>query len=253
MHALIVLAHPEPRSFNAQLKDVAARTFAGMGWGVEVSDLYAQGFDPAEGPRHFTRRKRPEWFGAQTEQRHAAEEGATDPAVAAEIARLERADFVLFQYPIWWFSMPAMLKGWIDRVFAFGPVYTGKMRYENGKFRGKRAMVSVTAGAPAPSYDYNGRSGELSLLLWPMHKSLVYVGFEVLPPHLSAGIQDGIKYDGAADEQRRIDAYKAGLEARLRALDGAEPLKFNTMADFDASGRLLPGAPGYSPFIRPAP
>lgn len=253
MHALIVLAHPEPRSFNAQLKDVAAATLGAMGWSVEVSDLCAQGFDPVEAPRHFPQRKRPEWFGVQTEQRHAAETGATGPDVAAEIAKLERADFVLFQYPIWWFSMPAILKGWIDRVFTFGGVYTGKNRYENGKFLGRRAMLSVTAGAPETTYDYNGRSGELSLLLWPMHKSLVYVGYDVLPPHLSAGIQDGIKYDGQGDEQQRIEAYKASLAERLRHLDGDQPLKFNKMADFDQSGRLNPGAEGYSPFIRVAP
>lgn len=252
MHALIVLAHPEPRSFNAQMKDVAAAALAAKGWSVAVSDLYAQGFDPAEGPGHFPQRKRPDWFGAQTEQRHAGDRGATDPAVAAEIAKLERADLVLFQYPIWWFQAPAMLKGWIDRVFAFGPVYTGTMRYENGKFRGKRAMLSVTAGAPEASYGPDGRSGELDLLLWPMHKSLVYVGFQVLPPFLSAGIQDGIKYDKTEDELKRIAAHKEGLARRLDALDRAEPLKFNTMADFDAQGRLKPDAPSHGPFIRHA-
>lgn len=252
MHALIVLAHPEPRSFNAQMKDVAAATLGAMGWSVEVSDLYAQGFDPAEGPRHFPQRKRPEWFGAQTEQRHAHDQGAVSPDVAAEIAKLERADFVLFQYPIWWFSMPAMMKGWIDRVFTFGGVYTGKIRYENGRFLGKKAMLSVTAGAPETTYDHNGRSGDLNLLLWPMHKSLVYVGFQVLAPHLSAGIQDGIKYDGASEEQKRIAAFKASLADRLRGLDQATPLKFNKMADFDQTGRLSPGAEGYSPFIRVA-
>lgn len=253
MHALIVLAHPEAKSFNAQLKDVAAATLESQGWTVAVSDLYAQGFDPAEGPDHFPAPKRPEWFGAQTEQRHAADTGATPRDVQAEIDKLERADFVLFQYPIWWFSMPAMLKGWIDRVFTFGGVYTGKNRYENGRFLGKRAMVSVTAGAPATTYAHDGRSGELGLLLWPMHKSLVYVGYSVLPPYLSAGIQDGIKYDGAADELARIEGYKAGLAERLRSLDDAQPLKFNKMADFDATGRLKPESEGFSPFIRKTP
>jgi NAD(P)H dehydrogenase (quinone) len=253
MHALIVLAHPEPRSFNAQMKDVAVETLRAQGHTVEVSDLYAQDFHPAEGPRHFSRRARPERFGAQTEQRHAHEQGATAGEVAAEIARLERADFVLFQYPIWWFGLPAMLKGWVDRVFTFGGVYTAKQRYETGKFLGKRAMLSVTAGAPEPSYRYNGRSGELALLLWPMHKSLVYVGFQVLPPFLSAGIQDGIKYDRPDEEERRVHAYKKGLAERLVRLDALEPLPFNMMADFDETGRLKPGARSYGPFIRVAP
>lgn len=253
MHALIVLAHPEPLSFNAQMKDVAAAALEARGHTVEVSDLYAQDFHPAEGPRHFAPRARPERFGAQTEQRHAHEQGTTSAEVRREIARLERADFVLFQYPIWWFGLPAMLKGWVDRVFTFGGVYTGRQRYENGKFLGKRAMLSVTAGAPETTYRHNGRSGELELLLWPMHKSLVYVGFQVLPPFLSGGIQDGIKYDRPEDEARRVEAYKNGLAERLRRLDEAQPLPFNMMADFDESGRLKPGARGYSPFIRVAP
>ena len=51
MHALIVLAHPEPRSFNAQMKDVAVETLEGQGHEVQVSDLYAMGFDPLEQAR----------------------------------------------------------------------------------------------------------------------------------------------------------------------------------------------------------
>ena len=98
-----------PLSFNAQMKDVAAAALQARGHSVEVSDLYAQDFHPAEGPRHFAPRARPERFGAQTEQRHAHEQGTTSQEVRREIARLERADFVLFQYPIWWFGLPAML------------------------------------------------------------------------------------------------------------------------------------------------
>ena len=50
MRALIVLAHPEPASFNGGMKDVAVTTLTGLGHGVEVSDLYAMAFDPVEGP-----------------------------------------------------------------------------------------------------------------------------------------------------------------------------------------------------------
>jgi len=75
----------------------------------------------------------------------------------------------------------------------------------------------------------------------------------VLPPYLSPGIQDGIKYDGREDEIARIEACKAGLADRLRTLDALTPLRFNKMADFDASGRLKPDSQGYSPFIRTRP
>ena len=65
MRALIVLAHPEPTSFNGAMKDIAVATLTGLGHGVEVSDLYAMGFDPVEGPDRYAARCDPDSFTAQ--------------------------------------------------------------------------------------------------------------------------------------------------------------------------------------------
>ena len=147
MRVLIIFAHPEPRSFNGALRDVATATLQELGHEVEVSDLYALGFDPLEAPRHFAKRRDPDRFNAQAEQRHAWEQGTTSTDVGAEIDKLDRANLVLFQYPVWWFSMPAILKGWLDRVFTYGGLYTGRMRFDRGRFRNKQAMLSVTSGS----------------------------------------------------------------------------------------------------------
>lgn len=72
-HALIVFCHPEPRSFNGALKDVAVETLQRQGYSVEVSDLYAEGFDPLERPCHYVERAELETFLPLTEQRHAYE------------------------------------------------------------------------------------------------------------------------------------------------------------------------------------
>jgi hypothetical protein len=72
MQAHVVLAHPEPLSFNAHLAELARRTLEANGWQVTVSDLYAMGFDPLEGPRHYASRGAPERFDPQAEQRHAS-------------------------------------------------------------------------------------------------------------------------------------------------------------------------------------
>jgi len=132
MRALIVLAHPEPASFNGAMKDVAVATLSGLGHGVELSDLYALSFDPVEGPERDRVRRDADRFTAQTEQRHAWETGTLSPDVAAEIDKLERADLVIFQYPMWWYGMPAILKGWLDRVLVYGGLYTSTMRYDAG-------------------------------------------------------------------------------------------------------------------------
>ena len=148
MQAHIVLAHPEPQSFNAHLARVAQRSLEARGWSVSISDLYATGFDPCERAEHYAQRQRPERFDVQAEQRHASDSGTIPSDVAAEIALLDRADLLILQYPMWWHLPPAMLKGWIDRVFIYGEVYASKKRFENGRFLGKRAMLSFFAAGP---------------------------------------------------------------------------------------------------------
>ena len=141
MRAHIVLAHPEPRSFNAHLAQVAGRALEAQGWSVSVSDLYGMGFDPCERAEHYVGRQQPGRFDVQAEQRHASERETIPDVVTAEIERLDRADLLILQYPMWWHLPPAMLKGWFDRVLIFGEVYASQKRFEKGRFVGKRAMI----------------------------------------------------------------------------------------------------------------
>ena len=250
MQTLIVLAHPEPSSFNAQLKDVAVETLTAAGHSVEVSDLCALGFDPVEGPAHYGARGKPERFEAQTEQRHASEHDALPADVAAEVAKLEAADLLILQFPMWWFSMPAMLKGWIDRVFVYGRIYRSKMRYDAGYFRGRRALVSTTTGAPAETHGPDGRNADIELLLWPLHFTLFYVGYDVLPPFVAPGVEGGLAYSAPEEVARRLDEHKRAFAEHLGRLDRLAPLGFNGWEDWDEAGRLKPDAPSYSPFVR---
>src|SRR5581483_10976850 len=94
------------------------------GWSTTFSDLYALGFDPAEGAAHYRPRLDSARFDAQAEQRHASEHGTLPSFVQEELERLDRADLLVLQYPMWWHLPPAMLKGWFDRVFPYGAGYT---------------------------------------------------------------------------------------------------------------------------------
>jgi len=141
MQAHIVLAHPEARSYNANLAEVARRSLEAQGWNVSVSDLYGMGFDPCERAEHYAERQEPGRFDVQAEQRHASKQGRMPPIVAAEIERLDRAELLILQYPMWWHLPPAMLKGWFDRVLIFGEVYASQKRFEKGRFLGKRHAV----------------------------------------------------------------------------------------------------------------
>ena len=109
MQALLVYAHPEPRAFNAALRDIAIQTLLDQGYEVEVSDLYAMNFDAVAGRGDFTESKNSEILNLSLEQRHAAKNGTLSPLIAQQLAALQKADLLILHFPLWWFGMPAIL------------------------------------------------------------------------------------------------------------------------------------------------
>lgn len=202
--ALLVYAHPEPTSFAAALRDEAERALLDEGWTVEVSDLYADGFNPVAGPGDFTAPADPKRLHVQREQEHAAYGGGLAPDVLREVERLERADLVVFLAPLWWFGLPAMLKGWVDRVFVYGRVYGNGLTFGTGPLRGKRAMLALTTGGPQTSYSEGGMHGDLGVLLHSVHHGMFrFTGMEALEPFVAWGA-------GWADDATRkeyLDAF----------------------------------------------
>lgn len=250
MRAHIVLAHPEAQSFNAHLAAVARSSLEAQGWEVTLSDLYAMNFDPSERAEHYRERQNTGRFDVQAEQRFASERQAIPRDVAGEIACLDAADLLILQYPMWWHLPPAMLKGWIDRVFIYGEVYASRKRFEAGRFVGKRAMLSLTVGTSEETYAFDGRSGDIELLLWPVNFSLAYVGYTVLSPFVAYGVEAGLRYSAADVVEKRLATVAEALADRCRHLGDVPALSFNRMSDWGADGRVTAAAPAYSPFIR---
>ncbi len=138
---------------------------------------------------------------------------------------MDRADLLVLQYPMWWHLPPAMLKGWFDRVLVYGTVYTSATRFENGRFAGKRAMLSVTVGTSRATYEHDGRCGDIDLLLWPVNFTLAYVGYEILAPFVSYGVEAGLRYTrplrsrsacgpSSRTSARRYPAWPSGRPSR---------------------------------------
>ena len=240
MNVLIVYAHPEPKSFNGAMRDLAVETLRGAGHAVVVSDLYAMGFDPVAGPGDIVgERADAETFSLPREQTRAWETGTTAAEIAAEMRKLEGADLVIFQFPIWWFGMPAILKGWADRVFARGFAYLPGRKYDTGMFRGKLAMVATTTGTSADTYAPDGIDGDILTVLWPIHNGLLrYSGFDVLQPFV-AYMPGRLE---APDRRARLDDYKT----RLLEIDTTPRLFFHPAEDYGANERLKPGVPARS-------
>lgn len=239
MHALIVFCHPEPQSFNGALADITEQTLQAQGHSVERADLYQQGFDPVEGPHHYPHRADPAYFAALTEQRAAGHAATTPDAIRYEIERLRRADLVILQFPLWWHAQPAILKGWFDRVFVYGELYTGSHRYDRGIFRGKRAICSVTTGGPQSTFSQFGRGGAIERVLWPINYSLYYMGFDVLTPSVNHGVQGGgIAYQDQTQFAAHLEACKQAWRSRLNTLSDDAPIPFTGWGDWDTDGRI---------------
>lgn len=238
-YALIVLAHPEPKSFNAAMKDRAVEALSDTGWTVEVSDLYRQGFKAVADAEDFTGRADPDYLKYATEQAYAATcEGGFAPDIAAEIDKLKRADLLILQFPMWWFGLPAILKGWADRVFANSVIYGGEVGYfDQGLFNGRRAMVAYTTGSGPAAFGPTGMYGRADVILWPIEYGMLrFVGYDVLPAFQAAA-------PAKADDHGRRAILNA-WEARLRAIDRTEPLNFHALADFGADSTLKAGIRG---------
>ena len=231
MKVLIVHAHNEPRSFNSALKDCAVEQLSGAGHEVQVSDLYAMNWNPVASAADFGCRANPDYLVYALEQRHNYEAGTLAPDIAAEIAKVQWCDLLILNFPLYWFSEPAILKGWIDRVMISGVFYGGKRIYDRGGMRGKRALVSLTLGGREHMFGPDAIHGEIHTLLRPLLQgSLAYCGFEVLPPFIGYHVP---YISGEARAQIMADYGR-----HLQTLDDQQPLVFPSMNDFD--DRLMP-------------
>ena len=234
MKALIVYAHPEPKSFNAALLACAQQQLLQQGHEVQVSDLYAMQFNPVASAADFTVRRFAEALQYDREQKHAHEKQGFAPDIQGEIDKLLWCDMLILQFPLWWFSAPAILKGWIDRVLVNGVAYGKGQRMETGGLKGRRAMLCVSTGCYENMVAPDGLLGDLNVNLWHLNAgTLAYSGFTVLPPFMSWSIH---YTDG---DKRRL--YLEEYARRMREIETTKPLFFHPASDFGADWRLKPG------------
>ncbi|MGK5543758.1 NAD(P)H-dependent oxidoreductase [Streptomyces sp. URMC 127] len=254
-NVLIVSAHPDPRSLNASLTAFAAGHLRAAGHEVQVSDLYAMKWkatvDADDFPDHPGDRR----LAVMAASEQATLAGRLTPDVAAEQEKVRWADAVILQFPMWWFSAPAILKGWIDRVFTagFGYGLSVPPPYSEGILGGRRALVSVTAGARETSFSDRGIHGELADVLYPLQHGLFW--FTGMAP-----VDPFVVYDANELPAERAEAAQRAYARRLDGLFTDAPVPFRTLTggDYDHDMRLLPGketpgASGLALHSRPRP
>ena len=188
MKVLVVFWHPEPQSFSSAMFHTACEALAKAGHEVKTSNLHEMHFDPVSCRNNFTTVKDPNYFKQQIEEMHATETNGFSPAIESEMEKIEWCDLMIWQFPLWWFGLPAILKGWVDRVFAMGRVYGGGRVYGDGVFRGKRALLSLTAGGLEEVYRKGGFNGDIAGILRPIHRGMLqFVGFDIMAPQIVYG------------------------------------------------------------------
>lgn len=245
MKVLLVFAHPEPRSLNVALLDVAVQELEAQGHEVRVSDLYADRWKSEVDRGDFPSLAPDERLVPVAASKTAFDADTLTDDVKAEIDKLLWADALILQFPLWWFSMPAILKGWVDRVFAFGFAYgVGEHsdkrwgdRYGEGALAGKRAMLIVTAGGWEAHYSPRGVNGPIDDLLFPInHGILYYPGYSVLPPFVA--------YSVDRLDQTGFETVAENLRERMRTLETTLPIPYRRQNGGDyqiPSMQLHPG------------
>lgn len=234
MKVLIVYAHPEPASFGHALLERSVNTLRACGHEVVVSDLYAMGFNPIATGVDFTERRFPDALQYDREQKQASQRQTFTADIQAELDKLLACDLLILQFPLWWFSVPAILKGWIDRVFVNGTVYgAGGRRFDQGGLKGRKAMLAFTTGCFPEMMTSDGLLGHRDIILWHLqYGTFGYSGLQVLQPFIGWAIQ-------YSDENRRRE-YLDLYEARLRTIELEETIPAHRLVEFGPDWRLLP-------------
>ncbi|KAG7482960.1 hypothetical protein JOB18_035133 [Solea senegalensis] len=226
---LVVYAHQSSASFNSAVRDVTVQELTQQGYRVIVSDLYTMNFKASATQDDIIGDlKNPELFKYGEETMHAWKEGRLSDDIVAEQCKVMEAELVIFQFPMYWFSVPAIMKGWMDRVLTQGFAFSLKNMYDKGVFKDKKAMLTFSTAATQKMFQPDGINGDINITLWPLQNgTLHFCGFQVLAPQIfwsPAHCPPGVR-----------TAMLQGWQSRLKGLLAEKPLTFAPSELFDLS------------------
>ena len=184
--ALVLFAHPCPESFSASLHAATVETLAARGWEVDDCDLNAEGFQPVL---------------TEVERRGYHEEPSNIGPVAEYVERVRAADALVMVFPVWNFGYPAILKGFLDRVFLPGVSF----RLEEGKVKPNLTHIRRLAAVTT----YGGTRMRAILAGDPPRKCVRRAVWHVCRPR-------SMRYLALYDMNRATDAARRGFVARVR-------------------------------------
>ncbi|CDG65822.1 MAG: hypothetical protein PWQ15_853 [Methanobacterium sp.] len=218
MNVLIVFAHPEGKSLNGSLKELAVDVLNSEGHQVQVSDLYNMKWKAVLDKDDFPERMNQEFFNPIAEQFNSVKNDNIPLDIKREMDKVLWADVIIFQFPVWWSNFPAILKGWIDRVFYNGFAFNAvEMKfYKDGLLKGKKGMLSFTTGASRELYTDKGPHGEIEVLVnYFNHLLFEFVGMDALPYFAIFG-PDEMSEEERENELNRFEKIIRNLPSKIR-------------------------------------
>ncbi|KAH6621702.1 flavoprotein-like protein [Boeremia exigua] len=224
MRVLLVLAHPEPPSLICSLHQVIRNELEQQGHETQTSDLYRMKWKSHVDREDFTDLPTDARLRITTVSSSTFASDSLTEDVKTEQAKILWADTIIFIFPLWWFNFPAILKGWIDRVFTGGFAYNvkelnNKQQTGWGGVKGKRAMLVTTLGGRESAYTARGFQGPIDDILFPIHHGVLhYPGFQVLPPIV---VFQADRIDSAG-----FDVLAAEVRERMRNLGSTAPIQY---------------------------
>jgi putative NADPH-quinone reductase len=184
MNILYVYAHPNPSSFNGMLKQHGLDLFAKRKSSVKFSDLYADHYKAIADWDDFNSDEIEinQYFLAQQD---AYKNKTLSVDISSELTKISWANHIIFQFPLWWFSTPAILKGWFDRILIKGFAYDAGKIFNDGLLKGKTASLIVTTQSPESAYQKEGlHQATIDTFLHHIHHTLRFVGIKTLAPFI---------------------------------------------------------------------
>lgn len=190
MKALVIYAHPNPESFNHAILKSVEEGLREQEHEVKIRDLYGMSFDPI----------------LDAEDLSLISKGETPEDIRREQADVTWADGLVFIYPLWWHDRPAILKGWMDRVFLNGFAFEYGPQGPTGLLGGKKALVLQTSGNPEAVYDAWDTKGAIKKIITT--GGLEFFGIQDITYKVFFGVPI------VSDEERQAMLTEAGDLAR---------------------------------------
>lgn len=162
MRHLIIYAHPNENSLNHSILETVVENLEAQNHEIVIRDLYTIGFDPV----------------LSLEDMQGQRMGKVADDVKLEQDYISWAEQITFIYPIWWTGLPAIMKGYIDRVFSYGFAYRYDQGVQKGLLKEKKAVIINTHGKSQEEYERTGMNKALTLT--SDQGIFIYSGLEVI-------------------------------------------------------------------------